>query len=321
MKALVWHGGAQLALEELPDPVPGAGEVLLDVRLAGICGSDLHAYRGHGGPRKPPLILGHEAVGTVEGMPGRFALFPLVVCGECAACRRSEENLCERRQLLGMHRAGVFAERAAVPRDTLLPVPDGLDDAHAALVEPLAVCLNALRPHALGPGRRVLVIGCGTIGLLTLRAALAQGADVVAVEPVAERRAFAAAFGAPVVLEDVAAIEPEAADVAIDAVGVQATWEAGIRGLRPGGELVLLGLGQAEGPMPIADLVRRAIVVRGSFAYTREDFAAALRMLAEDPPPDGWIEVVPLDAAADAFARLSASPPQATKILLKAGHR
>lgn len=318
MRALVWHGGAELALEQLPDPVPGAGEVVLDIELAGICGSDLHAYHGHGGPRTPPLVLGHEAVGTVAGLPGRYALFPLIVCGECAACRRGEENLCARRQLLGMHRAGVFAERTAVPRDALLPVPDGLDAARATLVEPLAVCLSALRPHALGPGRRVLIIGCGTIGLLTLHAARAQGADVVVVEPVAERRALAAAFGAPVVLDDVAAVEPGVADVAVDAVGLQATWEAGIRGLRPGGELVLLGLGQDAGPMPVADLVRRAIVVRGHFAYTRVDFAAALTMLADDPPPDGWVDVMPLLAGAEAFARLSASPPAATKILLRA---
>jgi threonine dehydrogenase-like Zn-dependent dehydrogenase len=318
MRALVWQGGANLALQELPDPVPAAGEVLLDIHLAGICGSDLHAYRGHGGPRTPPLILGHEAVGTVAGLPGRFAVFPLVVCGECAACLRGEENLCARRQLLGMHRAGVFAERATVPRDTLLPVPEGLDDARATLVEPLAVCLSALRPHALGPGLRVLVIGCGPIGLLTLHAARSMGADVVVVEPVAERRAIAAAFGAPVVLEDVAAIEPGTADLAVDAVGLEATWQAGIGGLRPGGELVLVGLGQDTGPMPVADLVRRAIVVRGHFAYTRDDFSAALRMLADDPPPDGWVDVVPLAAGADAFARLSASPPSSIKVLLEA---
>lgn len=318
MRALVWHGGAELALEDLPDPVAGAGEVLFDIGMAGICGSDLHAYRGHPGPRQPPLVLGHEAVGTVAGMPGRYVVFPLVVCGTCAACRRGEENLCESRQLLGMHRAGVFAERTAVPRDTLLPVPDGLQDSRAALVEPLAVCLSALRPHALGPGRRLLVVGCGPLGLLTIHVALARGASVVAVEPVAERRAVAGALGAQVVLETVDAIEPAAADVAVDAVGIQATWDGAIRGLRAGGELVLLGLGQASGPMPIADLVRRAIVVRGHFAYTRADFANALRMLAERPPPDDWVEVLPLREGADAFARLSESPPRATKILLEA---
>jgi len=318
MRALVWHGGAELALEELPDPVAGAGEVLLDIGMAGICGSDLHAYRGHPGPRQPPLVLGHEAVGTVAGIPGRYVVFPLVVCGACAACRRGEENLCERRQLLGMHRAGVFAERTAVPLDTLLAVPEGLDDSRATLVEPLAVCVSALRPLALAPGRRLLVVGCGPIGLLTIHVALAAGAAVVAVEPVAERRAAAGALGAQVVLDKVEEIEPGSADVAVDAVGVQATWDGAIRGLRPGGELVLLGLGQASGPMPIADLVRRAITVRGHFAYTRADFANALQMLAERPPPDDWVEVLPLGDGADAFARLSESPPRATKIMLQA---
>jgi threonine dehydrogenase-like Zn-dependent dehydrogenase len=199
-----------------------------------------------------------------------------------------------------------------------MPVPNGLDTEIAALTEPMAVALHAVRRGEVKKDQAAVVIGCGPIGLLTLHAARTAGADVVVVEPVAERRAVAAAFGAPVVLEDVAAIEPGTADLAVDAVGLEATWQAGIGGLRPGGELVLVGLGQDTGAMPVADLVRRGIVVRGHFAYTRDDFSAALRMLADDPPPDGWVDVVPLAAGADAFARLSASPPSSIKILLEA---
>ena len=102
MRALVWKGDDVLEVDELPDPEPGEGEVVLDVEIAGICGSDLHAYRGHPGPRRPPLVLGHEAIGTVAGRGGRYAVFPLVVCGRCAACTRGEENLCENRGLLGL---------------------------------------------------------------------------------------------------------------------------------------------------------------------------------------------------------------------------
>jgi L-gulonate 5-dehydrogenase len=117
-------------------------QLLFDVGLAGICGSDLHPYRGNPEPRRPPLVLGHEAVGTVAGRPGRFVLFPLVTCGVCHACARGEVQLCERRGLVGLDRHGVLAQRIAVDDDALVPVPDGLDDRLAALVEPLAASVS-----------------------------------------------------------------------------------------------------------------------------------------------------------------------------------
>jgi threonine dehydrogenase-like Zn-dependent dehydrogenase len=85
MRALVWHGGSDLRVEDLAEPAPVAGEAVLHIRRAGICGSDLHAYRGHPGPRRPPLVLGHEAVGTLDRRDGRFAVFPLSGCGVCPA--------------------------------------------------------------------------------------------------------------------------------------------------------------------------------------------------------------------------------------------
>ncbi|HVM68522.1 MAG TPA: alcohol dehydrogenase catalytic domain-containing protein, partial [Gaiellaceae bacterium] len=140
MKALVWHGTRSLAYEDVDEPAAGPDEVVLEVSLAGICGSDLHGYRGHPGPRVPPLVLGHEVVGTVDGE--RYALYPLVGCGACARCEAGEDNLCASWRLVGMHRAGVFAERVAVPRRCLVPVPPGLDDRRAVLAEPLACCVG-----------------------------------------------------------------------------------------------------------------------------------------------------------------------------------
>src|SRR3954468_23971372 len=134
MRAIVWHGHADLRAEDVAAPVPGEGQVVMDIALAGVCGSDLHAIRGHHGPRRPPLILGHELIGTVAGREGRYVAFPLVACGECAACRRGEENLCERRGLLGLDRPGAFAERVAVPEEGLVALPDDLDDRLAVLV-------------------------------------------------------------------------------------------------------------------------------------------------------------------------------------------
>ena len=127
MAALVWHGGRSVGLERVEEPQGASGQLVADVRLAGICGSDLHQYRGNPGPRRPPLILGHEAVVTVAGRPGRFVLYPLVSCGECEACVRDEQNLCHRRGLLGFDRPGVFADSIAVDADAHTQLSVGLE--------------------------------------------------------------------------------------------------------------------------------------------------------------------------------------------------
>jgi threonine dehydrogenase-like Zn-dependent dehydrogenase len=316
VRALVWHGDDRLELESLADPPAAAGEVLLEVELAGICGSDLHAYRGHPGPRRPPLVLGHEAVGTVSGRPGRFVVFPLVVCGVCPACLRGEENLCERRGLLGLDRQGVFAERVPVREDALVPLPEGLDPQVAVLAEPLATSLSALRVDGVGAGDSVLVVGGGPIGLLAVYACAARGAEAVCVEPVDERRALAERLGAAAVLADAADVAPAAADVAVDAVGIEPTWRAAIAGVRAGGKVALVGLGQAEGTMPTGDLVRRGVAVRGHYAYTRRDFEDALALLAAAPPPVDWLTVLALADGAEGFRRLVEDPASVTKVLL-----
>lgn len=319
MRALVWHGGRDLKMEELPEPEPADGEVLLDVGLAGICGSDLHPFKGHHGPRRPPLVLGHEVVGTVDGLDGRWSVFPLTVCGHCEQCLAGRENLCASRQLLGLHRPGVFADRVSVPRAALLEVPAGLPDEVAALVEPLAVCVAGFAPASIGSGSRVLVIGCGPIGLLSVYLAARSGAEVTAVEPVDARREWAARLGAAHTLATAEEADGLDAELSVDAVGAEVTWRAAIAGTRAGGEVVVLGLAQADGGMPVADLVRRSIRVRGQFAYTRAEFDGALSLLATDAPAPGWLEVMPLEEGLAAFSRLSDAPDGTAKILLKPG--
>ncbi len=319
MRGLVWYGGARLEVEDLPEPVPADGEVLFEVSLAGICGSDLHPYRGEAGPRRPPLVLGHEAVGLVAGEPGRYAAFPLLACGGCRSCLRDRPNLCERRSLLGLDRQGAFAERVAVPRRALVPLPADLDKRAAALVEPLATALAAVRVEGVAAGDEVLVLGCGPIGLLAVYACGRAGARVSAADPVAARRALAGRLGAPTTVASAAELPAGFADVAIDAVAIEATWTAAVAAVRPGGSVGIVGLTQAKGIMAVGDLVRRAITVRGHYAYLREDFDAAVALLAADPPPLDWVEVVGLDEGAEAFRRLVEEPGSAVKILLAPG--
>ncbi len=309
MKALVWHGERSVAYEDAAEPDPGADEVVLDVELAGICGSDLHGYRGHPGPRVPPLVLGHEVVGRLDG--DAYAVYPLIGCGECARCLAGEDNLCASWRLIGMHRPGVFAERVAVPRRSLVPLPDGIDLERAVLVEPLACCVGALAPH--GDARSVAVLGCGPLGLLTAYLAARSGAAVTAVDPLSERRGIAERLGAASTADE---LEPGDFDLVVDAAGFEATWRAALAGVRSGGTIVMLGLGNAEATFPMAQLVRRAIILRGQFGYTRAEFARALAILAEGDLALDWLSTAPLAEGADAFANLVDRPAEYAKVLL-----
>ena len=309
MKALVWYGDRSVSFEDAPEPAPADGEVVLDVELAGICGSDLHGYRGHPGPRVPPLVLGHEVVGLLDG--DAYAVYPLIGCGECAHCLAGEDNLCASWRLIGMHRPGVFAERVAVPRRSLVPLPQGIDHERAVLVEPLACCVGALAPHA--DAQSVAVLGCGPLGLLTVYLAARSGATVTAIDPLSERRAIAERLGAATTADELA---PGDFDLVVDAAGFEPTWRAAVAGVRAGGTVVMLGLGNAEATFPMAQLVRRAITLRGQFAYTRDEFARALAILAEGDLALDWLSTAPLSEGADAFANLVDRPAEYAKVVL-----
>jgi threonine dehydrogenase-like Zn-dependent dehydrogenase len=306
VKALVWHGAQQLSYDDVPDPQPTADEVVLEVEVAGICGSDLHGFRGHPGPRLPPLVLGHEVVGRVDGET--YVVYPLIGCGECARCEEGEDNLCANWRLIGMHRPGVFAERVVVPRRSLVPLPVDLDPRRAVLAEPLACCVAALAPHDVGVGDFVVVFGAGPIGLLSVFLAARDGATVRAVDPVAARVETAELLGA--------SDFDGPADLAVDAAGVEATWRAAIDAVANGGQVVVLGLGAAEGLLPFATIVRRAIRVRGQFAYSRADFTRAVEVLADEDLDLSWLSDATLADGAQAFANLVERPEEYSKVLL-----
>jgi len=184
--------------------VRGPDDALVQVEAVGICGSDMHAWHGHDPRRVPPLILGHEACGTVvEGPePGTRVVFnPLITCGTCACCQSGRSNLCASRELIGMRLPGAFSEQVALPARNLIPVPTGMDPATAALTEPCATAWHALTLAARAAWRpvpecRALVIGGGSVGLLGALILKAWGArDVHLAETNPLRRETAAAAG------------------------------------------------------------------------------------------------------------------------------
>jgi threonine dehydrogenase-like Zn-dependent dehydrogenase len=206
-----------------------------------------------------------------------------------------------------------------VDEDALVPVPDELDDRLAALVEPLATSVSVLRLARVGPAETVLIIGGGPVGLLGIYATSRLGARVLSVEPLQHRREVALRLGADEVFADAGDVAPGEADLVIDAVGIEPTWRGGIAAVRSGGSVCVVGLGQADGGVPIGELVRRGVTVRGHYAYSRADFEAALALLAAAPPPLDWIDVVGLDQAAEGFRRLVEEPGSVTKVLVDLG--
>jgi threonine dehydrogenase-like Zn-dependent dehydrogenase len=295
MRALVWTEPFTAVIRDEELPVAEKSEALLRVRAVGVCGSDLHGYSGNSPARTPPLILGHEVVGESED--GRvFVVNPLIGCGSCRLCNAGTPNLCPQRGLLGLDRPGAFAEYVKAPRANLHPLPPGMTQIVGTLVEPLATSVQALRVAEVSEGSLVAVIGCGPIGLLATYAARRAGALVTAVDVHPERSKAAARFAhaAGTRESDIDSFvlkqsDGLGADVVIDAVGVKDTWVQALQLVRPGGVVAEIGLGQAEGVAPVGALVRRGIVWRGIYAYTPEDFATALKLLAEVPPSTEWV--------------------------------
>lgn len=326
MKALVFLGPDTVALREEPAAAAHADEAVVRVEAAGICGSDLHAYRGHDPRRVPPLILGHEAVGRTED-GRRVVVNPLIPCGRCARCTEGRPHLCPDRTMLGMQRPGCFAEAVVVPKANLIPVPEHASAVAAALTEPAACVLHGLHLAARALVRPVaeaqaLVIGGGAIGLLAALALRQWGVRGIRLaETAAARRLAAARTGAAEVFDPRATPAASGAfDLVVDAVGSTATRRAASAAVAPGGVLLHLGLQDNDSGFDARRITLQEITVIGSYCYTRADLVAALRALADGSFGDlAWVEERALADGPAAFAELASGRAVAPKILLRPG--
>jgi (R,R)-butanediol dehydrogenase/meso-butanediol dehydrogenase/diacetyl reductase len=344
MKALRWHGPRDLRLVELLEPPLARGEVRVGVAYCGICGSDLHEYVDgpHAIPigephplsgRCAPLTLGHEFCGTVVesadpavAVGTRVVVEPEYRCGRCEACRAGRYNLCRAMGFIGLMGDGALADSVVVPSYTLHALPDEVSFEQAAVFEPAAVALHAVRRSGLRPGDACAVFGLGPVGLLIVAMLRQCGAgDIVAVDLHPARLALAGRLGAtcPVDASQADAGEEVSritgglgADRAFEAAGVQASLDAAVGCLRKGGETVLVGLmGQAH--IDVFDLVNREVTLTTSVGYrhvhpTLIDWTAQRRI----DPAAIVTRTVPLrDAVAQGFDALLADRSQ-VKVLV-----
>ncbi len=327
MKALVYTAPHELTWRDEPEPELGAGDVLVRVEAAGICGSDMHAFHGADARRVPPLVLGHEVAGIVESgaLAGtRVVVNPLITCGTCDVCLDGRTNLCAQRQLIGMNRPGAFAERLAIPERNLVVLPAGMDPVVASLTEPAAVALHAVRlaarsaPRPLAEGR-ALVLGAGAIGLLSGLMLAQAGVHEVAVgDPNPLRRDNARRAGVLRAYDPLEAAPPAARyDVVIDAVGSAATRDAALTAVKAGGTVVHVGLHDSSGSLDVRRMTLEEITFVGTYTYTFVDVRAAVAALHRGLPGGfDWIDRRALRDGQGAFDDLDGGRSAAAKIVL-----
>ncbi len=344
MKALLLSEYNRLDVVDVPMPRPAPDEVLIRVEACGICGSDVHGYDGSSGRRIPPLIMGHEAAGTVAAVgsgvsdlaQGEHVTFDSTIyCGKCEYCLKGEVNLCNNRQVLGVStpefkREGAFAEYVVVPRLVIHKLPESLPFTHAAMIEPLAVAVHAVSLAEIGPDTKALVVGAGMIGLLVLEVLKEAGCKEVYVVDIDDTRLqLARELGATECVnaktaDTKAQLERltggRGIDVSFEAVGSTATVKSAIESVRKGGTIVLIGNVVATVEIPLQVVVSRQLTLRGSAASSGE-YPKCIDLLARGAVRvDRLITAVaPIERGQEWFDRLHAREPNLMKIVLTPG--
>lgn len=305
MKSLVkWGlGDGELEVRDLPEPGPVPGRVLVEVRAAGVCGSDVHMWRNHQSWQiKLPVVLGHEMAGVVVDADEMTGFHPgdrvvcetaAQICGRCSYCHGGNYNLCPHRQGYGALADGAFTRYLSVDPRIVHRIPDSVPDHYAALTEPLCVALNGLVERArIAPGDTVLVQGAGPIGIMALQVAKVNGAGMVIVcgtDADETRLEVAKALGADVVLnvqrDDPLELlhdlgEGFGADVVVDATGVSAALHQAMSYVRPMGQIAKIGWGPQPLGFSLDPLVAKAVTLLGSFSHNFRTWERALTLLA-----------------------------------------
>ncbi len=296
MRAAVYHGEGRLAVQDVPEPAAGPGELLVRVRACGLCGSDLMGWYQD---RRAPVVLGHEPAGEVIqagagssfDVGARVFVHHHVPCMSCRLCRAGRDTLCPQFRRTAIEPGGL-AERVRVPAEIVqadvLALPDHLPDWAATLIEPLACVIRGQRLAGLVPGDRVAVVGAGAMGLLEIQAAVAAGAGpIAAVEPRAERRELAGRLGARAVASsDPATLADALGGELADRVFVCTSDRRAIAGALalagPGGVVQLFAPTPPGEPVPLdlGSIFFREVSIQSTYSAGPRDTRAALELLA-----------------------------------------
>lgn len=342
MKALVLKEYKDLRYEEVPEPKYGAKDLLVRVKACAICGSDVQGMDGSTGRRQPPVIMGHEAAGTVEAVGSdvvgfkagdRITFDSTIFCGECYFCRKGQINLCDNRRVLGVscdeyRQNGAFAEYVAIPSRIAYHLPDEVSFEQAAMVEPVSIALHAISLAPISANDTALVVGAGMIGLFIIQILRIVGCgQVIAVDIDPGKFELARKLGATTCLESdrkdlIEQIRNltngRGADVAFEVVGITPTVQTAVQGIRKGGSLVLVGNLQPQVELPLQSVVTRELSVYGSCASSGE-YPTCLELIKSGKVDvDSLVSATaPLKDGASWFKRLYDKEPGLMKVILK----
>lgn len=337
MRAVLMNAPYQIEIIQRDAPRPGPGEVAVAVQATGICAGDMYIYLGKNPYVVYPQVGGHEIAGTVAEVGSgvtqvqigeRVVVEPFIGCGQCYPCRVGKSNCCARLQIIGVHRAGGFAESVTAPMQNIHRVPAGLSPLFASFAEPVAIGVQACRRGEVTANDTVLILGCGPIGLALIEVARARGAQVLATDVMAERLATAAELGAetlPANEELTQAVldrtNGEGMPVVIEATGNPKAMEQTVELVAAGGRIVIVGLvKQGVGvTLPGLDFTRKELTVVGSRASVG-CFPEALDLLASGAIhyPKIATEFVMWDAP-EIFETLAKNPGMVHKGVLMIG--
>jgi 6-hydroxycyclohex-1-ene-1-carbonyl-CoA dehydrogenase len=303
MKAAVFkEPNKPLAIEDVPMPEPGPGEVLVKVAACGACHTDLH-YIDHGTPtfKKPPLILGHEASGTIAGLGAgvtewsegdRVLLSTIFPCGTCASCRNGRDNVCENLIMLGNSVDGAYAEYVLAPAHSVFTLPEEIPLREGAIIADATTTpyhAVAVRGN-VSPGNNVVVFGCGGIGANVVQVAAVLGASVVAVDISVEKLEWARKLGAAETVNPtgeeridkvIRKLSGGGADVAFECIGTPETQEQAFASTRNGGRLVMVGYSPKPMSLNSGRVMFREMEVVGSLGCRRVDYPRVIEMVAQ----------------------------------------
>ena len=300
MKVAILSDVYKIDIKEIEKPKIKNNEVLIRVKATGVCGSDLHAYRGHHPFRKPPVILGHEVSGTVEEIGNvvnnikigdRVTVEPQVGCGECEYCLVGKYNLCINRRAPGVGNwNGTFAEYFVAPERTVYKLPDKISFDEGALIEPLAVGVHAIRNADIKLGNTVAILGAGTIGLMSLIAAKNAGASRIYVSDLLDYNlSKAKELGADVIIntendnifEIVKKEDSNGVDEVIITAAFPIVWEEALKISKKGGGICIVGMFDKPVTTDLLQLLMSEKSVYTSWVYRREDFEISIKIAQE----------------------------------------
>lgn len=326
MKALVYEGPGDVRVEELPVPKLKSKEALIKVFYAGICGSDLMISMGKHPRARPPLVLGHEFCGEVvdvydpqdkSWVGKKVAVEPLISCGKCRPCLEGNYHVCERLGFYGIDAPGGMAEYVAVSVSRLYDV-DGLSSEDAAIVEPLAVAVHAVRRSNFKVGESAVILGGGAIGNLLAQVLTSAGASEVIISELSPyRRDYLRRLPVKVVSPEEGVLKENMADVVFEAAGVPETVEQALNIARVRGTIVQLGLPKAPVPSNLVKLAFKEITWVGCRVYNRWDYLASIELLRQGKINKEALitHILPLEEGAKGIEMLKKG--EGIKVLLK----